>query len=171
MCATESLSVKNKLPHTFMHSTSHATQPWVGKGRWAEPPSTAAPCSCSIFPRRNRISNTIHIYAMHIHTHKKTCLSREHFGEKQLGYITHIQRHREIYIGFLHLIYFAERNFKVFGIGGFLWTNIKPPDLLRKVQPSFDMLQHTHSIASALDMQREGKNSTVHSKSLLIKNN
>lgn len=70
---------------------------------------------------------------------RKTCISKEHFGEKQLGYIAHIQRHREVYIGFLRLIYFAERNLKVFGIGGFLWTNIKPPDLLRKVQPSFDM--------------------------------
>ena len=138
------------------------------QGSWQSSPSRAALRLLIIFSRLNHIFIITYVYAMH----KKRHISQEHFGEKQLGYIPYIQRHRGVHIGFLCLIYFAGRNLKVFGIGGFLWTNFKPPGLLRKVQPSFDMPQHTHNIASALDMQREKKkNSTLHHESFLIKNN
>ena len=137
------------------HSYIHIPGPCQGQsqGSWQSSPSRAAPRLLIIFSRLNHIFIITYVYAMH----KKRHISQEHFGEKQLGYIPYIQRHRAVHIGFLCLIYFAGRNLKVFGIGGFLWTNFKPPGLLRKVQPSFDMPQHTHNIASALDMQREKK--------------
>jgi hypothetical protein len=51
---------------------------------------------------------------------RKVCTSKGHFGEKQLGFIIHTQMYKEISIGFSYIIYFAERNLKVFGTEGFL---------------------------------------------------
>lgn len=96
--------------------------PTLGRqGKTSRATFTSSPILLFQLSKIESYFETIQIYAMHTHTPRKIkSLSKEHFGEKQPGYITNIQTHREIYIGFMHLIYFAERNLKVFGIGGFL---------------------------------------------------
>lgn len=121
---------------TFMHSAPPSPALGQPQGRWTESPSTAAPTPVGHISKigSDLIYHICICNAQEKHLFPKNALERNNLALP----LTYRGTERFI-LAFLHLIYFAERNLKVFRIGGFLWTNIKPPDLLRKVQPSFDM--------------------------------
>lgn len=108
-CAAENLSVKNKLSHHVHAFGTPKPCPRPTSGKVNRVAFNSSP-----HPRGPYFQDWFRFDISHMYMQcpRKTLISKECFGEKQLGSTPHIQRHREIYTGFFAFNLFCRKKFK-----------------------------------------------------------